>query len=82
MVELVATHRGEVELEPLKVHDEGGRQLLDRAPTLRSHALPALLAQVAVIPLQSRGPRRKSKTTYVRARVALRWRWVSVTDGD
>lgn len=47
----MAAHGTEVELEALEVHDEGRRKLLYRAPPLRRHALPALLAQVAVVPL-------------------------------
>lgn len=51
MVQLEAAHAAQVELEALEVHDEGRRQLLDGAPALRGDALPALLAEVAVVAL-------------------------------
>lgn len=51
MVQLVAAHRGKVEFEPLEVNDEGRRQLLDRAPSLRRDTLPAFLAKVTIVSL-------------------------------
>lgn len=51
MVQLLSTHGAQVKLESLKVHDEGVGKLLDGATPLGGHALLALFAEVAVVPL-------------------------------